>query len=1095
MKKKRIFALMLLTMRITVIQLAFAICFVCTLSAKEVKAQVDLKRTITLSVEKAEITKIIAEIHKQTGVKFVYSSRAIRAGRKISYTSQEKSIGQFLEEILKPLEISYKIIDDQVLLFKAEPDAVVNKEKLEGNETIPQKIITGRITDALGLPLAGASVVVKGTTRGAITDMDGSFRLPVQDADKTLLISFTGYTTTEYELTGQNNISITLSASTDKLDEVVVVGYGTQKRSDVTGSVVTVAKNRLEHIPATNILQMLQGSVPGLNITQTSSAPGSSASTYIRGLNSINASTDPLIILDGVPFPGSSNDINASDIESVQILKDPSAVAIYGTRGSNGVIIITTIRGASKKPVIRYNTYAGLEYKSHVMTPMSGPEYVQKNVDYTLQKGVTNANKVYDSVINASEIANLHSGTTTDWIKTLSRQGVIQDHNLNISGGSQNVKYYISGELLKQQGVLKGYQYQRVGIRSNLDMNLTQWLTVSTSISYSNNNYDGGQVNLTRAGQMSPYASPYNADGFYTIYPMYPVSVLYPSPMLGLYNPIINRTNNLTGTGYFEIKPGFLPGFKYRLNASYSYLPSVNKTYTGRNAGDQLGHAYVANAETKNWIIENILTYTKDIKLHHIDVTALYSAQNNTYTASSISANTFIDDAVIYNDLAAASIVTATSNFTQYTLISQMGRINYSYAGKYLFTATARRDGFSGFGKYTDKFATFPSVALGWNISKEALMDNLRKVVNNLKLRVSYGTTGNSAISPYQTNTTLSVNDYSYLGTTAIGLTASTIGNNNLKWESTNGFNLGLDFSLFNNRINGTVETYATNTNNLLMKRNLPAVTGYPFIWDNIGKLHNTGIEFSLTTVNIKTEDFSWETNLNFSANRNKITALYGDNKSDTGNLWFLGKSLGVVYDYQKTGVWQTGEDVSTSDPTSKPGYLKFKDRDGNGTITSTGDKTYLGSTLPKWIGAITNTFRYKNFQFSFFIQTFQGAIKSNPILNFADQAGATDLPEGIGYWTTANKSNTRPSLAFTNNRGYAYPTDASYTRIKDVTLSYNLPKQFFDKYGFSSFSVYISGRNLHTFTNWIGWDPENTYSSNYPLVASYVMGINITLK
>lgn len=984
-----------------------------------------------------------------------------------------------------------------------------------GNESWAQekRIITGIVRSKTdNTPLAGVSLFVEGRkTAGATTDSAGNFSIELPGGAQRLIFSFIGMESQTISVNAGGRLSIYLVSQNQSLNEVVVVGYGTQKKSDVTGSVTSVPKDRLSKIPVTNVLQALEGSVAGYTLSQSSSAPGSSASQQVRGINSITASTTPLIILDGVPFPGTTNDISPSTIESIEVLKDASATAIYGTRGSSGVILITTKRGTTGKPSISYSGFTGIEAMSHVMKPMNGEEFKIKNVTWNQQTGGTNTNINADSVVNAYEIPNRRAGKTTDWLDLISRQGYIQSHNLNFSGGGKDVRYFVNGEYTKDNGLLKGYQFTRVSVRSNLNANLTDWLAVGTSIFYTNNNTDGGHVDLTLAGQMSPYGQPFNADGSYTILPIYG-NTLYTNPLLGLNKPTIHRSNNLTGTGYIDITPKVVPGLKFRLNGSYSYLPVRYDSYTGRNANDNLGTAIVYAGESKSWILENILSYTKDIKKHHFDLTALYSAQKTNSFNSLITAKGFINDALGFNNTSAAATQITSSNFSTMgsiydslalpsTLLSQMGRLNYSYAGKYLLTVTVRRDGYSGFGNLTNKYGAFPSVALGWNIQKEDFMSN-NSFVNLLKLRISEGTTGNSAIQPYQTQTTQGVLQYVYNNQTATGVVASNLGNANLKWESTTGTNLAVDFAVMDSRISGTVEAYQTKTNNLLLNRQLPSMAGYSSILQNIGKLQNRGLDLTLNTVNIRTRNFRWQTTIVFSTYKNKLVQLYGDNKDDIGNSLFLGKSLGAIYALKLQGVWQQGEDPSSVDPSAKPGYLKFADLDHSHTITAAGDREIVGYTTPKWTGGITNTFSYKNLSLRVFIQTVQGVTKNNQIYDNADQSGAINLPENVGYWTAANKSQSRPSLAYTNPSSYAYPSDAHFTRLKDITLNYTIPGDVVGKYGFSNVSVYVSGRNIHTWSPWLGWDPEAKFQSlpfgtynNYPQVASYVVGLNFTIK
>lgn len=978
---------------------------------------------------------------------------------------------------------------------------------------LAQQPVTGRVISG-DSAVADATVQVKGTTNATETNAAGNFTINAA-VGATLVISHIGYITQEVKVPSGgtiNNIQLAPSV-TQSLNEVVVVGYGTQKRSDVTGSVASVPKSRLTDIPVTNVMQAIEGSVAGVNVSTTSQVPGRTANVQIRGINSIGASNAPLIVVDGVPLApdASTNDINSNDIASMEILKDASAVAIYGVRGSNGVILITTKRGTTGKPIIRYNVYTGFENIINSLHPSSPERYVQKWADYRTQNGLNDT-----SILpNLYERNNYYAGKTTDWVKEVTQQGMITDHNLSISGGSKDAKYYVSGEYLKEKGAVKGYQYQRINLRSNIDVNITDWLSAGTSFFFNNNNADGGRANFYLTMSMSPYGQLYDASGNYTIYPMYP-ELLYLNPLLGLTTNRIDRNNNLTGTGYAEIKPAFIPGLKYRMNASYSLVTSRTGSYEGRSINNLLGTANVFNSESKYWIIENILSYTRDWQKHHIDFTGLYSAQSKIYYNSNASATGFINDQLSFYNLGAGATQSAGSYQDRKTNLSQMGRINYSYANTYLLTLTARRDGASMFGANTTKYGVFPSVALGWNIHNESFMNSIT-AINNLKLRASYGKTGNEAIPINGTATLAGTVRFPFNGVSTIGVLASNLGNANLHWEETKGWNIGVDFSLLKSRLSGTIDVFNTTTSDIILKRNLPIITGYSSILDNLGKTKNKGIEVTLNSVNVASSAFRWETSLNISSYKNTIVSLYGNidpttgqEVSDIGQGLFIGQPRYVIYDYTLEGVWQKGEDPSSVDPAAKPGFLKFKDISGpngkpDGKIDSY-DKSILGSRLPKWSGGLTNTFHYKNFHLNIFIQTSQGALRNNVNLTFADEAGRMNIPAEIDYWTADHPINDRPSLsaqAVSGTRGYGYPKDASYTRIKDVTLSYTLPQSILDKIKLGSLTIYASGRNLHTFTQWQGWDPEQDFTfrgsgdwvNNYPPVRSIVFGANITLR
>ena len=975
-----------------------------------------------------------------------------------------------------------------------------------------QKTITGRVTSG-DSAVVSVTVQVKNSKLGTETDANGQYSISAP-ANATLIFTHVGYESREIAVKDQSRLNVQLIREASQMADVIVVGYGTQKKSDVTGAITTISPDKFKSIPSTDVVQALAGKVAGLNITQNNAIPGVTPSVLIRGQNSISANTSPLIVLDGVPYSGDANSINPNDIAGISVLKGPSATAIYGTRGSNGVILVTTKKGKKGKASISYNGYGGTGTYSHELKPSSPQEYLQKYKWYQLETNVPQDQ--LSPVPNApggNEYLNYQAGKTVDWLKEVSQPAYITDNNLSISGASDNVSYYVSGEFLKQRGIVKGYNFIRNNIRANIEAKLTPYLTLGTNLSYNADNYDGGQANLLMAEEMSPYGTLYNSDGTYAEYPDNP-ELLYTSPMLPLYLDRISRYKRLDGLGYAILTPSkiskgldFLKGLQYRLNASYSFDPSQNYSYQGRAAGStQNGNATLADENDANWLIENILSYTRDFGDNHIDFTGLYSAQQfNTFTFNG-AANGFINDLLSYNNLAAGATQSASSNATSYTLLSQMARINYSYKSTYLLTLTARRDGYSAFGANTSKYGLFPSIGVGWNIANEKFMENL-KAISNFKLRASYGQTGNQAISPNQTTTTDATRLYPFNGLSTIGTVPSVLGNANLHWETSTTLDIGTDFGILDRRISGTIDFYHTDTKGLLLHRQLPTITGYSSVWANLGETTNQGLEVTLNSVDIKTRNFRWETEAVFATNRNRIIDLYGDKKSDLGNRWFIGKPINVIYDYKKTGIWQTGDSSQAAKFNAKPGAIKFADLSGpdgkpDGVINAS-DETILGSPNPKWTGGLTNTFSYKNFSLQIFIQTVQGVLEDNSQLSWLDLAGRRNIPAGLNYWTPENNNNSSPSLAYTNTYGYGFPQNASFTRLKDVTLTYSLPASMLTKSGLSELSVYLSGTNLYTWTPWFGWDPEATYAprgntgatTNFPQEKSIVLGINITLR
>ncbi|WP_177192156.1 TonB-dependent receptor [Chitinophaga arvensicola] len=1057
---------------------------------------------LTWSGKNVRVEKIFTIIRNQSGYTVVASREVLNKANPVTMKVENAPIREFLDIMLKDQPLKY-VIENKSIFISPKTE---NRHE-ENNEAPASTDVKGKVTDEAGNPLPGVSVRVKGASQGVSTGTDGTYALHIPtDGPLVLLFSYLGMTPQEITVNGNGTFNIVMKASVEQQTEVVVVGYGTRKRSDVTGSIASVPKDRLKNLPVTNVLQSIQGTIPGVSVISNSSKPGSSPAFYMRGLKSINASNAPLIVLDGIPFNGTYNDINPNDVESIDLLKDVSASAIYGARGANGVILITTKKGKSGKPVISYSGYAGPEYQANTVKQMNGEQYRTKNHWYNIQAGRPDA----PDLPYITEQTNFANGKPeVDWLKEIAQQGYIHSHELSISGGTEHVRYYVSGTFLKEQGNLKGFQYNRSSIRANIDANVTSWLKAGVNMFLVNNNQDGGKVTLFDANSLSPYGSLYNAAGDYEIYPIAP-QTLYMSPLINLYNPGLNRNKNMTTSGYAEVAPNFIKGLKYRVNGSYSFRPLRTADYYGRKMGDMNGTASVQNVENKQWIVENLLTYSISRNKHALDFTGLYSAQQDEQTFAQLDANTFINDNLDFNNMKAAQVQKTTTSYTGSTLLSQMLRINYNYDSRYLLTATIRRDGYSGFGK-SNRYATFPSVAAGWNIQNEKFMAAV-PVISQLKLRASYGMSGNQAVGPYRTLSKLSTANYIYDGVSAVGVVPDTLGNPNLKWETTTGLNVGIDFALWNNRLSGSIEGYSTRTSDLLLLRKIPSINGYNNVYDNIGETANKGLEILLNSRNIQSGDFGWNTSFNISFNKNKVVALYGDNKDDIGNNLFIGKPMLGIYDYTMTGVWQEGEDAKI-DPGAKAGYLKFADIDNSGKIDAA-DRSYLGTQLPKYTAGLTNTFTYKNFTLNIFIQDVHGTLRANNILDNRDQAGIINLPADIPYWTSENKINTNPALFYTNPKGYKYAQDASFIRIKDVTLSYNFDKSTLQRYKISNLTVYISGRNLATFTKWQGYDPETSPSSItssaprlnngqgagqqssdfYPLNTTLIMGVNISL-
>lgn len=969
--------------------------------------------------------------------------------------------------------------------------------------------VRGVIKDTTGKGIVGVTIRVKGGVETVQTDSQGNFSIQASPGS-TLIITSVGFQEKQITVGQQANLDIALVPAENVLEELVVVGYGSQKRSDITGSVASVPKDRLSKIPVNNVMQAIQGAVSNVTVSQASSIPGDAPSAQVRGRNSINANSEPYIVVDGIPLSrtdGSINDINPNDIESVEVLKDPSAVAIYGVNGSNGVILITTKRGISGKPSIRYSGYGGVENVAHILEPVSGEELLKRYAEYAR---ITNTS-LYNGgpVRNQYEYDNYANGVTTDWLDAVMQTGVVQNHNVSLSGGSENAKYFVSGDYLNQKGVLLGYNYKRYSFRTNTDFKATKYLSLGTSSFIVAHNRDGGRANMLQAAAMSPYARMYNEDGSLTQYPMYSEQ-LWSNPLLPTTLDPQRRQFNISLNGYAELNFGELykplAGLKYKLNAGYSYVPVRNNEYEGESVYNFAGLGRITNRETQSYTIENILTYNKDFGKHHIDFTGLYAAKSKYWQEAIATGEVFPNDALGWGNLGAASTQKVSSTADLYRSISQMGRLNYAYDSRYMLTLTVRRDGASVFGR-NNKYGAFPSAAAAWNIHNESFMRNTKHIVSNLKWRISYGLSGNEAIGIYQTQFLMNSNPMAMNGLSTTALNIRTLmGNDNLQWEKTKGLNTGIDFGLLNNRISGSIDVYKSSTYDMLLKQLLPKLTGFVDVYSNMGKLQNTGVDLTLNTKNIVKDQFNWSSTLVFSRNKNKITEVYGNGKEDLGNRWFIGQPIGVIYDYTKVGIWQEDEIASGAnkgwDDAAQAGDLKLADLNADGKIDD-GDRSVLGQTVPQWTAGLTNTFSYKAFTLNVFINTVQGALRNNPQIGGAsDEMGRRSTPAALGYWTPENKSNEWRSLGnHSNIHGYGFPSNASFTRLKDVTLSYTMPQQLVEKIGVQGLTVYASGRNLYTWTNWLGWDPEarditrgsTNDAINYPMVRTYVLGVNLS--
>lgn len=916
------------------------------------------------------------------------------------------------------------------------------------------------------------------------------------------------------------------------LEEVVVVGYGSQRKSDLTGGVTAVGEDKLGLVSTNNLMDKLAGQIPGLNISTGNAQPGEDQTLRIRGNNSLTASNDPLIVMDGIPYSGSLGDIDPDIIESMSVLKDASSAAIYGSRGSNGVILIQTKKGRQGKATVTYKGQVGMAETERRLDMMSGDEYLQYLYDYNhLKNGIPYNQLTPESVLGADELANYKTGRTIDWQDKMFHQALVTNHQISLTGGTESTTYMASISRLRQDGVVRNTGMKRTNISLNINQNLGKWLKIGMSMQAIQKEY-GGELPYLEAGlKMSPFGTYSDEEGNLEYYPMSRNTLFY-NPMSDC-NAIEDKTNRNVFISTFADITLPIKGLSFRTNFGYNYRNNFAGTYYGRNTltGSKVdGAASIENTNYWDYTWENILKYENTFGKHKIDATGLFSIQETSKQYSKQSAESFVNDEGGYHNMAGGEKnKSLSSSLTETALLSYMIRLNYAYAGKYLLTLTGRSDGYSAFGA-NNKYAFFPSAAAAWNISSEEFMENTRNWLDMMKLRVSYGANGNQGINAYQTLDRLSLTQYVWGdgGNTVNGVYLPTngVGNPNLKWETTYTFNIGIDFGLFNGRLSGNIDFYIANTKDLLMNRTVPYMNGYRSILDNIGQTRNVGVEFALNSINVETKDFLWKTNVNFSLNRDKIVKLQENGKDDITNKWFIGEPTNVYYDYNVIGTWQTDDprwkclvekdnagniisekwgyytdDWKEIQKGAEPGSAKLEDVDGDGIITAD-DKKIIGSKLPSFLMSMTNNFTYKDFYMSFVLNGVFGQWRQMHDQNFDRWMPEFNYLSDMNYWTESNPTNEMTSPSYVPYEKHSFYKRMNYVQLKNITIGYNIPKAFTQKLGITSARVDVSVNNVCTFSNIKNAlnydnakanDDEKGVVVGYPTARSYMLGLNVT--
>jgi len=1009
--------------------------------------------------------------------------------------------------------------------------------------TISQEPIAGIVRDSIGNPLEGVSVLVRGTSRGTATDASGQFQMQAS-AGEVLIFRTIGYLSQELTLGNQRTVNVVLQMESSDLDEVVVVGYGTTKRKDFTGSVgsMNLENSPVALAPNLNVLESLKGSISGLNIGATNSAGGQPA-MQIRGQNSINGENSPLIVLDGVIFMGNLSDINPNDIATIDVLKDATSAAAYGSRSANGVIAVTTKRGRIGKPVISFNSSVGFQEWQNRPEMLRAEEWIEMvNARNQYTPGSTNW-------LKNGELANREAGRETVWQDEISRTGVMQNYQAAISGASENINYYLSTSFDDNKSIIVGDQFNRIALMGKIKTDITKWLEVGVDAGFSKRDYSGVAANINEAQTMSPYGVMFRDDqGNLEKYPYTQSGV---NPLWGVNNGTRDNEDflyNYRLNTHAVVKVPWVEGLSYRVN----YLINQDETHYGNfyyedhyvqegESPDRYSPATLQNLLTNangtiekrkgnSYVWDNILNFNRTFDRHSLDVTLVATRDHMKYERYVMTGRDFaangntalglqglhkatvqrIDyDGTNANDL-------ATRNYER-SNIGYLGRINYSFDDTYYFTGSYRRDGASVFGA-DNKWADFFGAGFSWRVTNEAFMEPV-EILNDLKLKVSWGQNGNQGLNPYGTLSTVENAAsggarYEFSNTPGriyYGLYQGKLGNTSLGWEKTSSWNAGFESAWLGNRIFADLDLYFAKTTDQIFLRNIPVMTGFKQMMTSMGQVNNTGIEATVRTINVQKSDLTWSTTLTFWKNFNKLVSLYGDDldgdgreDDDLANGLFIGKSLDAIYGYEQIGIVQEDDTEYIELTGAAPGAPKYRDLDGQPGITAA-DRKILGYEKENFRLNFSSNLSYKNFGLYVMVTgTFGGNnmyVKSNPSAYLVNGTGRfNDNLHYIPYWTSENRSNVYPSALFAGDGRFQGLQSRGFVRIQDISLSYTFNQPWLSAAHIGSLKVFATAKNLATFADWFGGDPEtgarireSESALRLPVASTYSLGVNLS--
>ncbi len=956
------------------------------------------------------------------------------------------------------------------------------------------KTVTGIVSSKDGEPLIGVNILIKNTDQGTVSEYDGSFTVEAAPSD-TLQFSYIGFDPKEVPVSDNSYLEVQLESRSNLFDEVVVVGYGTMRKSDVTGSIISVRDEALTDVKSGNVFEALQGRVPGVDITRDNGRAGADIGILVRGERSLRATNAPLILVDGVPY-GDNIDLPPEDIESIEILKDASSTAVYGSRGANGVILITTKRGVAGRSKIDFSVYRGFSEAFSKVPVFDREGYIQAKIDARKNIFDWDTEPNIQNAFLGDEVRGVEEGIETDWQDEVTKPGSQDSYYLGFSGGTDKMQYNTSLNYFREDGVVIQDEFQRYTFTLNLDAKLNELLKVGTSSVFSYRLREGNGPRFTDAVKSSPITEAYDSLGNYIFQPNF--ANPRKNPLAALDDIQEERSTRLFTTFYGELS--FWDHFNFRTNFNadigsgrlgFMYpqkVPTEGMTVSGVDRNDNIGYLW-----------NNILSYNNTLgEQHRLSVTLVHEVQYDRTEFYGIDGQMQQFDRSLWYNLSTNQSPTTESNLQETALVSFLGRVNYTLADKYIFSLSGRFDGASQLSD-DNKWDFFPAASVAWRIKDEPFLRNVN-LISDLKLRMGYGATGNASIAPYSTAAALNSNPLFYeFGepggeTPAFGFRPVALASVGLQWEKTQQVNLGLDFGLFNNRVSGSIDLFRAETDRLLLQDQLPPTAGFDNVFVNAGKTRSWGVEVYLQSFNVNTKNFKWNSVVSFSSSREEILELTSGLTEDEGNLWFVGQPISVIYDFQKTGIWQFGEEDQPN--FTAPGEIKVADVNGDGIINFD-DRMVLGTPRPDWVGSFINTFNIFGFDLTINIYARMGQLVDASAYDFDPRMLDNQLD--INYWTPVNPTNdyprldaSRAELPFESTLSYR---DGSFIKVKNITLGYSLPESLLGKTPLSKARLYASGRNPYIIYSAMvdGLDPERNGSTSWPLSRLWLIGMDIT--